>query len=66
MVYEASRAGQAYGGRINAAQGYPNPEKEVISENAAVGVYYFKKGQDFVKYHEKIKAALRLQSIYFD
>ena len=32
MVYEASRAGQAHGGRINAAQGYPNPEKEFISE----------------------------------
>ena len=32
MVYEASRAGQAGGGRINAAQCYPNPEKEFISE----------------------------------
>ena len=29
-------------------------EKEVISENAAVGVYYFKKGQDFVNYGEKL------------
>lgn len=27
-------------------------EKEVISENAAVGIYYFKKGSDFVKYSE--------------
>jgi RpiB/LacA/LacB family sugar-phosphate isomerase len=29
-------------------------EKEVISENAAVGIYYFKEGSIFVKYAEKM------------
>jgi len=29
-------------------------EKRVISENAAVGVYYFKSGKDFVQYAEKM------------
>jgi dTDP-glucose pyrophosphorylase len=29
-------------------------EKEVISSNAAVGIYYFKRGSDFVKYAEEM------------
>ena len=29
-------------------------EKEVISENAAVGIYYFKEGSSFVKYAEEM------------
>lgn len=29
-------------------------EKEVISQNAAVGVYYYKRGSDFVKYAEEM------------
>jgi RpiB/LacA/LacB family sugar-phosphate isomerase len=29
-------------------------EKEVISQNAAVGVYYYKSGSEFVKYAEKL------------
>ncbi len=36
-------------------------EKEVISENAAVGVYYFKSGHDFVTYGEKLIEKLSLE-----
>ena len=41
-------------------------EKEVISQNAAVGVYGYKKGSDFVKYAEKmIKENLRTKNEFY-
>jgi len=41
-------------------------EKEIISENAAVGIYYFKRGSDFVKYsHEMIDKNLRSNNEFY-
>lgn len=41
-------------------------EKEVISENAAVGIYYFRKGSDFVKYgNDMINRNLRTNNEFY-
>jgi dTDP-glucose pyrophosphorylase len=41
-------------------------EKEVISNNATVGVYYWKKGSDYVKYAEKmIKKNIRVKNEFY-
>lgn len=41
-------------------------EKEVISENAAVGIYYFRRGSDFVKYgNEMIEKNLRTNNEFY-
>ena len=38
-------------------------EKKVISNNATVGVYYWRKGSDYVKYSEKmIKKNIRVNN----
>ncbi|MDC3053771.1 hypothetical protein OA187_04355 [Candidatus Pelagibacter sp.] len=41
-------------------------EKEVISDNATVGVYYWKQGKDFVKYSEQmIKKNIRVNNEFY-
>jgi len=41
-------------------------EKKVISKNATVGVYYWKKGSDYVKYAESmIKKNIRVNNEYY-
>tara|TARA_B110000027_G_scaffold114982_1_gene124904 strand:- start:12331 stop:13707 length:1377 start_codon:yes stop_codon:yes gene_type:complete len=41
-------------------------EKKVISKNATVGVYYWKKGSDYVKYAEKmIKKNIRVNNEFY-
>jgi len=41
-------------------------EKEIISENAAVGVYYYKTGEMFVKYAEEmIKKNIRIKKEFY-
>ena len=41
-------------------------EKKVISDNATVGVYYWKKGRDFVKYTNKmIKKNIRVNNEFY-
>ena len=41
-------------------------EKKVISNNATVGVYYWRKGSDYVKYSEKmIKKNIRVNNEFY-
>lgn len=41
-------------------------EKEIISENAAVGIYYFKRGSEFVRYaHQMIDQNLRTNNEFY-
>lgn len=41
-------------------------EKKVISDNATVGIYYWKKGADFVRYaHQMIKKDIRVNNEFY-
>ena len=54
LTFKANSPAHSYAKIDNKGYVTKTAEKEVISENAAVGVYYYKHGTDFVKYGNKL------------
>ena len=54
LTFKANNPAYSYAELDEAGLVLRTAEKEVISENAAVGIYYFKEGSTFVKYAEEM------------
>lgn len=54
LTFKANNPAYSYAELDAAGLVLRTAEKEVISENAAVGIYYFKEGSTFVKYAEEM------------
>jgi RpiB/LacA/LacB family sugar-phosphate isomerase len=66
LTFKANSAAHSYVELNQDGLAVKTAEKEVISSNAAVGVYYFKKGSDFVRNAEEmIKLDLRTKNEFY-
>jgi RpiB/LacA/LacB family sugar-phosphate isomerase len=54
LTFKANNPAYSYAELDDSGLVLRTAEKEVISENAAVGIYYFKEGSTFVKYAEEM------------
>ena len=54
LTFKANSAAHSYVELDSSGLALRTAEKEVISQNAAVGVYYYKTGKSFVKYAEEM------------
>ena len=54
LTFKANSPAHSYVELDDAGNALRTAEKEVISQSAAVGVYYYKKGSEFVKYAEEM------------
>lgn len=66
LTFKANNSGYSYALTEENGKVIKTAEKDVISENAAVGIYHFRHGCDFVKYAEEmINRNLRTRGEFF-